>query len=269
MKIPITMCHGIRDDGEKPLPVERLDALMRVASEMGFSSITYDQYADWRSDTGTLPDRPILIDFDHPIKNMRYETHDTLAKYGYTGNLFMYTKPYDPEYDRDLPWPYEPDEHMTWDEVGELHELGWTIGAHTVSHPNLSDLSLEDPTGERLRIELDRCIEFIERNLGFRPKDFAFTGTSWSSIAEAEVKKRFRFGRLWIIGSEYKADGRIIRYADLVGVPGEDEADGGPPMAARYATKETDPYRLPSMEFQHIMYEPDDFRRYLEGALEG
>ena len=40
-------------------------------------------------------------------------------------------------------------------------------------------------------------------------------------------------------------------------------------MAARYATKDTDPYRLPSMEFQHIMHEPDDFRRYLEGALEG
>ena len=30
----------------------------------------------------------------------------------------MYTKPYDPDYDRDLPWPYTPDEHMTWDEVG-------------------------------------------------------------------------------------------------------------------------------------------------------
>ncbi|MCY4530530.1 MAG: hypothetical protein OXD46_16075, partial [Chloroflexi bacterium] len=104
--------------------------------------------------------------------------------------------------------------------------------------------------------------------LGFRPKDFAFTGTSWSSIAETEVKKRFRFGRLWIIGSEYKADGRTIRYADLVGVPGEDDADGGPPMAARYATKETDPYRIPSVEIQALIHEPVEFRRYLEGALE-
>ena len=268
MRIPITMCHGIRDDGEKPLPVERLDALMRVASEMGFSSITYDQYAAWRYDGGTLPERPIMIDFDHPIKNMRYETHDTLAKYGYVGNLFMYTRPYDREYDRDLPWDDSPDDHMTWEEIGELRELGWSIGAHTVSHPNLSDLSQEDPIGERMAIELDRCNELIERYLGFRPKDFAFTGTSWSSIAEAEVKKRYRFGRLWIIGSEYKADGRTIRYADLVGVPGEDEADGGPPMAARYATRDTDPYRLPSMEFQHLMHEPEDFRRYLEGALE-
>lgn len=268
MRIPITMCHGIRDEGDKPLTVERLDTLMKVASEMGFSSITYDQLADWRDGTGRLPDRPIMFDFDHPVKNMRYQSHDTLAKYGFIGNLFMYTRPYDPDYDRDLPWSGEPSEHMTWDEIGELQTLGWSIGAHTVSHPNLSDLSLADPTGERMAIELDRCNEFIEKNLGFRPKDFAFTGTSWSSIAEVEVKKRYRFGRLWIIGSEYKADGHPIRFAELVGAPGDDESDGGPPAAARYITKDSDPYRLPSMEFQYLLHDPADFRRYLEGALE-
>ena len=35
---------------------------------------------------------------------MRYEVHDVLAKYGYMGNLFIYTSPYDPEYERPLPW---------------------------------------------------------------------------------------------------------------------------------------------------------------------
>ena len=268
MRIPITMCHGIRDEGDKPLMVERLDALMQVANEMGFSSITYDQYAHWRDATGGLPERPIMFDFDHPYKNMRYECHDTLAKYGFVGNLFMYTRPYDPDYDRDLPWGDTPLEHMTWDEIGQLRELGWSVGAHTVSHPNLSDLSVEDPSGERMAIELDRCNETIEENLGFRPKDFAFTGTSWSSIAEVEVKKRYRFGRLWIVGSEYTADGHPIRYAELVGVQANDEDDGGPPMAARYITKDSDPYRLPSMEFQTLIHEPEAFRRYLEGALE-
>ena len=204
MRIPITMCHGIRDDGEKPLPVERLDALMRVASEMGFSSITYDQYAAWRYDGGTLPDRPIMIDFDHPIKNMRYETHDTLAKYGYVGNLFMYTRPYDREYDRDLPWDDSPDDHMTWEEIGELRELGWSIGAHTVSHPNLSDLSQEDPTGERMAIELDRCNELIERYLGFRPR----TSLSPARVGAALPKRRSRNA----IGSaDFGSSGRSTR----------------------------------------------------------
>ena len=76
---------------------------------------------------------------------------------------------------------------MTWEEIAELREQGWTIGAHTVSHPNLSELSLIDPTGDRIREELDRCNQVIRDNLGFMPQEFAFTGTSWSSIAEAEV----------------------------------------------------------------------------------
>ena len=72
------------------------------------------------------------------------------------------------------------------------------------------------------------------------------------------------------MGTHYQADGREIRYADLVGAPGEDEADGGPPLAARYITRDSHPYRLPSMEIQRpLIYSPEAFRAYLEGALSG
>ena len=266
MRIPITMCHGIRADHAKPLTVEHLDQLISIASDMGFQSIDYDELARWRDGSASLPERPIMIDFDHPVKSMRYEVREVLDRYGFKGNLFIYTRPYDDSYSRSLPWDVEY-EHMSWDEIGELREAGWHIGAHTVSHPNLSELSVEDPTGDVLREELDRCNQTIRENLGFTPTDFAFTGTSWSTLAEQEVKKRFRFGRLWIIGAEYSVDGKTMRYADLVGASGPDEADGGPPNAARYITEDSEPHRLPSMEFQALIHEPEAFRRYLEGAL--
>ena len=157
---------------------------------------------------------------------------------------------------------------MSWDEIGELIEAGWHIGAHTVTHPNLSELSLEDPSGDKLRAELAECDATIEKHLGVKPRDFAFTGTSFSTVAKRAVAERYRFGRLWIVGSVYQVDGSKVRYADLVGVSGADEADGGPPLAARYITREMDPYLLPSMELQALVHEPADFRRYLEGALE-
>ena len=269
MRIPITMCHGIRSDGRpgnRPLTVEHLDGLIGIASEMGFESIGYDDLESWRSGSATLPERPIMFDFDHPVTSMRHDVLDTLAGYGYVGNLFIYTRPYDGSYDRDLPTGF-PTEHMTWQELDEMREAGWSIGAHTVSHPDLSELSLEDPSGDRLRVELDRCNETIERNLGFVPRDFAFTGTSWSSLAEAEVKKRYRFGRLWIIGSEYQVGGRPMRYAELVGARGPDRDDGGPPDSARYITRESDPYRLPAMELQRLIHSPEAFRAYLESSL--
>ena len=267
MKIPITMCHGIRNEGNNPLTVKHLDTLVSIASEMGFNSITYDDLANWFNNDTNLPKNPIMLDFDHPMKNILDEVNPILANYGYVGNLFMYTKPYDNCYTKNLPWDTTA-HHLTWDELRSLKDLGWTIGAHTISHPNLSDLSIEDPTGEQLRVELERSNQTIKDNLGFYPREFAFTGTSWSKAAEQEVKKHYRFGRLWIIGSSYTADGKDIRYADLVGVDGSDEPDGGPPNKSRYITESSDKYKLPSMELQALIYEPSKFRRYLEMASE-
>ena len=272
MRIPITMCHGIRPTAagalRHPLTEELFDTLMRTAAEMGFQSINYDQLAAWRQGTSSLPERPIMIDFDHPVVSMRREVFQTLERYGFKGNLFIYTSPYDPDYPRPLALAQVP-EHMPWSELQELRDLGWHIGAHTVSHPNLSNLAAEDPEGEVLREELDRCNQVIEENMGFVPLDFAFTGTSWSSAAETEVQKRYRFGRLWIVGSEYEVDGKPMRYAELAGSPEPDEADGGPPNSTRYITEDTDPHRLPSMELQALINDPGAFRSYLEGAVKG
>ena len=266
-RIPITMCHGVDETNrpDMPLTSKTFDALVSIAAEMGFESINYDRLDTWRADKGDLPARPIMFDFDHPVRSMRYEMHEVLSRYGFAGNLFINTAPMIHSNEA-LRARYGP--CMTWDEIGELMAAGWHVGAHTVTHPNLSQLSLEDPRGETLRAELEACDETIQHHLGVTPKDFAFTGTSFSTIARTEVAKRYRFGRLWIVRSLYEVDGQSVRYADLVGVPGEDDADGGPPMAARYITREMDPYLLPSMEIQALIFEPVAFRRYLEGSLE-
>ena len=262
IRIPITMCHGINPSGDHPLTEEHFDRLIGIAHGMGFASINYDQLAAWREGAGELPDRPIMFDFDHPAKSMRHAIHDVLGRYGYAGNLFINTGWMDP-----LNHEGYGTQTMTWEEVRELMDLGWHIGAHTVTHPDLSALSVEDPTGDVLRRELEECDATLTKHLGIVPRDFAFTGTSWSSMAEKLVIARYRFGRLWIVGSEYRADGIPVRYADLAGVAGDDEPDGGPPMAARYITCDTFAYRLPSMEIQApLIHDPERFRVYLEGA---
>ncbi|MBT4099157.1 MAG: polysaccharide deacetylase family protein [Gemmatimonadetes bacterium] len=259
-RIPITMCHGTSDQGEFPLPRLHLTTLVGIAAELGFTSIDYDGLAAWRDGSGDLPEHPIMFDFDHPVTTM-LEVREVLGEAGFAGNLFVNSGPMAPE-------NVSPDT-LTWAQISELVESGWHIGAHTVTHPNLSALVAEDPQGEKLQWELETCDQEIEKELGIKPRDFAFTGTSWSSVAEKKVMERYRFGRLWIVGSEYQADGDKIRYAELVGVEGEDEADGGPPMAARYITANTPPYRLPSMEFQApLIHEASAFRAYLEGALD-
>ena len=260
IRIPITMCHGTRDEGDYPLSRDHFAILIGIAAELGFSSIDYHQLAAWREGSGSLPDHPIMFDFDHPVTAM-LEVNEVLTEHGFSGNLFVNTGPMAPG--------NASAETMTWAQIGQLVEAGWHIGAHTVTHPNLSQLVAEDPDGDRLQWELETCDATIRAELGITPRDFAFTGTSWSSVAEQKVMERYRFGRLWIVGAEYQADGETVRYADLVGVEGEDQADGGPPAAARYITMDTPAYRLPSMELQSpLMNNPTAFRAYLEGALQ-
>ena len=93
------------------------------------------------------------------------------------------------------------------------------------------------------------------------------TGASFSTVAENEVRQRYRFGRLWIVGPMYRADGRDVRFADLVGIGGPHEPDGGPPAAARYLTERTGPCRIPSMELSALIWDFDAFRSYLRGAF--
>lgn len=258
------MCHGVNVKGERPLDVGRFAAYFRIASELGFESISYDDLAAWRAGGTEAAARAIMFDFDHPAASIRHEIAGIMERFGFRGNLFINTGPMEAMHEEGIP-AYGEREWMTWEEIGELMDAGWHIGSHTHMHPNLSELSARDPSGEEVRRELATCDDILKRELGVRARDFAFTGTSWSSAAEREVKKRYRFGRLWIIGGMYEADGHPIRYADLAGVSGEDEADGGPPSGARYVTMESDPYRLPSMELERLIYDYDSYRGYLEG----
>jgi len=267
MRIPITICHGITWQ-PKPrkirntmnrLTAERFETYFRIASELGFQSISYEHLDSWFKGTSSLPERPIMFDFDHPDWSIGRVIFPIMQQFGYTGNLFIYTSPLENVDDRYC---------MTWDEVRDLLVAGWHIGAHMHRHYNLDYLAKKDPSGGLIRQELKMCDDRIHRQLGIVPRDFAYTGATWSRVAETEVRKRYRFGRLWIVGTHYKTDEGPIRYADLVGIKGDDEADGGPPIAARYITLDADPYRLPSMDLENLIFEYDAFRAYLQGAME-
>jgi peptidoglycan/xylan/chitin deacetylase (PgdA/CDA1 family) len=266
MRIPITMCHGITWQ-PKPrkirhtvnrLTAERFETYFQIASDLGFQSISYQRLADWMNGSADLPERPIMFDFDHPDWSIGRVIWPIMQRFGYTGNLFIHTSPMEKGDSRYC---------MDWDEVRDLLQAGWHIGAHMHRHYNLDYLARKDPSGGLIREQLVTCDDLIYTHLGIVPRDFAYTGTTWSRIAEREVRQRYRSGRLWIVGTHYNTDQGKVRYADLVGIPGDDEADGGPPYAARYITADADPYRLPSMDLEYLIFELDAYRAYLQGAV--
>jgi len=258
IKIPITMCHGVSEN----LGIDRFDQYFKIAKDSGFSSINYFELEDWLLNEKNLPKKPIIFDFDHPVRSIYTEIFPLMKKYGFKGNLFVNTEPMEEMYANGS---FRSDDrlYMIWDEIKELIDDGWSFGAHTHTHPNLSELADKDPSGGAIQQELELNDRTLEKGLAMQPRYFAFTGTSWSSLAEQEVMKRYTLGRLWIMDSHYQVDGELLRFADLVGDEGEDEIDGGPPMASRYITKHTNPFKIPSVDFEGLIYDYEDFRRYL------
>jgi peptidoglycan/xylan/chitin deacetylase (PgdA/CDA1 family) len=261
------MCHGVTWQPRPKkvratlnrLTSKRFETYFQIASDMGFQSISYDDLAQWRAGERALPKRPVMFDFDHPDWSIGRVIQPIMERFGYRGNLFVNTSPMEK-----VENPY----YMKWDDLARLVESGWHIGAHTHRHYDLDYLARKDPSGNLIREELEKCDEMIRSHLGIVPKDFAYTSTTWSQVAENEVRKRYRFARLWIIGTHYQTDKGKVRYAELVGAPGDDEEDGGPPYAVRYITKNTEPFKLPSMELEYLIFGFDAYRNYLEGALE-
>ena len=110
-------------------------------------------------------------------------------------NLFINTGPVAELYANPMP-PDPLREIMTWDEIGQL--IGKRLayrGTYGDASETCLNFSLADASGETLRAELEQCDKTLKKHLGITPQDFAFTGTSWSSIAEREVSKRYRFGQ--------------------------------------------------------------------------
>jgi peptidoglycan/xylan/chitin deacetylase (PgdA/CDA1 family) len=101
--------------------------------------------------------------------------------------------------------------YLTWDELKTMRQHGFTIGAHSIDHPNYAELSEE----EQIRQTLQSCRE-IEAHLGEPCRFFAFP------FSEAGVKDSFfraiasevdlTFG---ISGITYTGNGRHLGRIDM------------------------------------------------------
>lgn len=72
---------------------------------------------------------------------------------------------------------------MSWDELRELHAQGHTIGAHTHTHPMLSEL-----TTKQQQWEIVDSANMLSRELGCEVTQFAYPFGSLGSVNEASVK---------------------------------------------------------------------------------
>ncbi len=194
----------------------------------GFTTLTHDQLYRRLSGREELPAKPIVVDLDDHSMRSYKNAFPVMRERGLVATMFVISglADGDPTLDDDM-WSIA---RMRWRELEELLKAGWEIGAHTRNHALLPTFP-KGPEGDaRIKYELVRGKTDIETNLGVTPRHFAYPVGLWDERVEAMVKEVYDTAR------HFHGWGR-----------------------AEYITRETNPFRLPTMNINYLL-EFEDFK---------
>jgi len=208
---------------------------MDFLANEGFKTITAKQLHAWLTGKGRLPKKPIVIDFDDHSMISFKNAFPVMREREMVATMFVISGVADGD-----PWldgnPLADTEvwsvpRMRWTELEKLVEAGWDIAAHTRTHWFLTDLPAGPDGDKRIRYELLRCKEDIEVNLGISPSHFGYPNALWNEHVEGMVKQVYK----------------SARHGQYYG-------------KAQYIVRDTNPYRLPTMNVSYLL-NFEDFQR--------
>ena len=120
----------------------------------------------------SIPDKTVVLTFDDAVKSHRTVVAPMLAEYGFGATFFVTHG-----------WMNDPEYFMSWQDIAEIHEMGFEIGNHTWTHGGLSmpaDVA-------RLAGEL-ALVESALKNVGVpKPVSFAWPGNRFGPEGVAEI----------------------------------------------------------------------------------
>jgi peptidoglycan/xylan/chitin deacetylase (PgdA/CDA1 family) len=160
VRIPILLYHHI---GASPVesryyvPVELFEQELKVLQDLGYTTITVEQLVDAITKGCKLPEHPIMITFDDGNLDNYTKAFPIMQKYGFTGVLYIVAN------------YLGVDGYLSREQILEMHEAGWSIGSHGLSHKDLTTLSPEDQKNE-----IAWSKKFLEKELGIDILTFAY-----------------------------------------------------------------------------------------------
>jgi peptidoglycan/xylan/chitin deacetylase (PgdA/CDA1 family) len=172
-----------------PVIARDLSGMLRALREGGWQTLTIDQLLEGRS-TGVWPARSFVLHFDDGLISVAEHAVPILQDYGFQATVFVVSG----WVGRWNDWPGQPASVprwplLDWPALRTLASMGMAIGAHSISHPRLPALSLEEQ--ER---EIIGSLQTIENRLGGSVQAFAYPYGESSRATEAVVARHCRAG---------------------------------------------------------------------------
>lgn len=140
MFVPILAYHKVqktKDLGVTYITPEQFEKQINYLYHSGYRTISI---ADLLQGKG-VNSKSVVISFDDAYSCVYDFAFPILTKYHFTATLFVITKFVGMTNSWDYHLKRFQFRHCTWEEIKNLDRAGWEIGSHTVTHPNLNNLS--------------------------------------------------------------------------------------------------------------------------------
>jgi peptidoglycan/xylan/chitin deacetylase (PgdA/CDA1 family) len=127
-----------------------------------------------------VPDKTVVLTFDDAVKSHITNVAPVLKEHGFGATFFITHC-----------W-MDDDRFLTWDEVAELHQMGFEIGNHSWTHPGFNSPKM----AARLAGELALVENELNRVKVPKPISFAWTGNGFGPEGVAVLQEAgYRFAR--------------------------------------------------------------------------
>jgi peptidoglycan/xylan/chitin deacetylase (PgdA/CDA1 family) len=178
--IPILMYHSISDGSEDNCSENKREAAahpyyrtstspQRFAEQInylhgnGYRTVSLAEAVSGRRQS-PVADKQVVITFDDGYHDFYRHAFPVLSQCGFSATVFLPTA-----YIGESPVSFKGRDCLTWTEVRELNHHGIRFGSHTVTHPQLRDLS---PSA--IKDEISGSKKTIEEKLGSEVDSFAY-----------------------------------------------------------------------------------------------
>lgn len=145
--VPILIYHHIGispGDSIYYVSPEEFDRQMVLLYTWGYRTISIQQMVDAIRHGSDLPNRPIILTFDDGSETVFTTAMPIMQKYGFTGTAFVVFN------------YIGAGLYMDADQIRNLHDSGWEIGSHSLSHVNLRQRpgkQEDEITSSKIRLE--------------------------------------------------------------------------------------------------------------------
>jgi len=196
--IPVLMYHRVSDAAIKTrhrtfVTKENFEKHLSFFKRRGLTAITFKDYLAFSTGEkplNTFPEKPFIITFDDGYLDNFRNMLPLTEKYGYKGVLFLLGDFTASGNFWDVGEDVEANRLMTKEQKQAFVDQGWEIGAHTMSHPRLTQLDLEEA-----RLEITTSRKCLEQELQTEVVSFAYPfGDYDDSIKDLVRQAGFDFG---------------------------------------------------------------------------